>query len=206
MKLGSPAALYQVLRQDGFPVCAVCGGYSRDATHCGGPPNERQRRARSGAGEAEELPATAQAIPLFERAIKKLGDDLSDLKYRKEYIKNERFVATQVYPAGTGRVKVGYSKEQVTNQAAWEEWERLCAKYGKDPKTTEEFTTAVDFYSVKGASQSPPDPLTNLIAMYVLADRPLEPLLERLHPSPERVVRDQLKGLIYGRKVGNGYV
>jgi hypothetical protein len=206
-ELGSPAALYHELRRDGFPVCAVCGGYSRDASHCGGSPKERQRRARSGAGEAEELPATAQAIPLFERVIKKLGDELSDLKFRKEYIKDERFVAMQVYPSDTGRVKLGYSNEQAkTSKDAWEEWERLCAKYGKDPITTEEFITAVDSYWVKGASPSPPDPLTNLIAMYVLADRPLGPLLERLHPAPERVDRDQLKGLVHGKKVGNGYV
>jgi hypothetical protein len=55
----------------------------------------------------------------------------------------------------------------------------------------------------QGGHQSPAEPLTTLIAVYVLSRMPLEPLLEKLHPNPTAIDRDQLNKLIEGKKTAN---
>jgi hypothetical protein len=59
--------------------------------------------------------------------------------------------------------------------------------------------------SAGGGQPSPPEPLTTLIAVYVLAGLPLEPLLNTLNGEPGDVNLDQLDLNIEGRRRRNGH-
>jgi hypothetical protein len=56
-----------------------------------------------------------------------------------------------------------------------------------------------------GAQQSPPEPLTTLIAVYILAGLPPEPLLSTLNREPGDVDLDQLDLNIEGRSTSKGH-
>ena len=56
-----------------------------------------------------------------------------------------------------------------------------------------------------GGQQSPPEPLTTLIAVYILAGLPLEPLLSTLNREPEEVDLDQLDLSIEGKRTSKGH-
>ena len=66
--LGSPQTLYCKLRQEGFPVCEVCGGYSVSSDHC----SRGDRRAHGGEGDVIELPPAHEAKELFGQAMDRL--------------------------------------------------------------------------------------------------------------------------------------
>jgi hypothetical protein len=61
------------------------------------------------------------------------------------------------------------------------------------------------FTAPLGASQSPAEPLTTLIAVYILAGEPIEPLLRKLHLRPDTVDHTQLRRLIEGEKTKQGH-
>jgi hypothetical protein len=82
-----------------------------------------------------------------------------------------------------------------------EEWEELCERHGANPKVAD----AVDVRTVEsgpaGLNRTPPKDLAALIAAYVfspdgLKRRPLEPLLEALHPEPAVADKEQLRAKI----------
>jgi hypothetical protein len=54
-----------------------------------------QRRARTGAGEAIELPPAADAVPLLREVLERLLADVEALLSRKEYLKDGRFIVEQ---------------------------------------------------------------------------------------------------------------
>jgi len=56
-----------------------------------------------------------------------------------------------------------------------------------------------------GGQQTPLEPLPALIAVYVLADEPLEPLLKKLNKRPEAVDKEQIWALIEGEKTSKGH-
>jgi hypothetical protein len=56
-----------------------------------------------------------------------------------------------------------------------------------------------------GVSQAPREPLPALVAAYLLANEPLEPLLEKLNCHPEAVDREQIRRLIEGEKTSKGH-
>jgi hypothetical protein len=56
-----------------------------------------------------------------------------------------------------------------------------------------------------GGKQHPADPLTTLIAVYVLAGLPLKPLVETLHRAPETVDLEYLEAQIAGQKTKKGH-
>jgi hypothetical protein len=56
-----------------------------------------------------------------------------------------------------------------------------------------------------GGRQHPADPLTTLIAVYVLAGLPLKPLVEKLHRAPETVDLEYLEAQIVGKKTKKGH-
>ncbi len=57
-----------------------------------------------------------------------------------------------------------------------------------------------------GGQQMPLGPLPGLISAYILADEPLEPLLEKLNTRPETVDKEQIQALIEGKKTSKGHV
>ncbi len=154
-----------------------------------GENDTRKRRARRGEGEAIELPPAEGAVELFNEALKAYAEDVVKLKLRKEYFKDERFVVTHEYPPETKSAGLLFRREKLSAV----EWDFFCSMYGKDPDTIDEFEVYHTTYLERGASQSPPEPLPRLIAMYALAGLPLDPLLEKLHHVPEDVNREQLQ-------------
>jgi hypothetical protein len=56
-----------------------------------------------------------------------------------------------------------------------------------------------------GGKQHPAEPLTTLIAVYVLAGLPLKPLVEKLHLAPETVDLEYLEAQIVGKKTKTGH-
>ena len=163
------------------------------------PGENRERRARRGQGEAKELLPPANARPLFEQALLSLMgnlvlylmESLDELERRKVHLQDERYVAEDEY-----RDPIVWLRGRMPEN----QWKDLCQKFGKDPDSDSFELWDTRFVEPVGATQSPQEPLTTLIAVYVLADLPLEPLLEALHFAPEAVDRTELRRHIEGEK------
>jgi hypothetical protein len=213
----SPPALYQALQRDGFPVCPICGATPEGPGHCEPPVTKRKRKARQG-GEAIELPRAREARDLFReatQALSKIVDppappiDHNDVTFRQivdsldrlgdleEFLQGERFVSASVYRPDPDDVI--FRREDFTEEA----WVEACEAHGEDPSTDVFLTDSVGV-SPQGAKQTPAEILVKLIGAYVLTGLPLDPLLEKLHPEPEEVDRDQLRAFIYGRTTEGG--
>jgi hypothetical protein len=190
----SPTDLYRQLAQDRFPICRVCGATHVEEGHCENALEAKpsERRARRGEGPRQELPPPAEAIPLFKRAVEVLNEEIDALKNRKMYLQDERFVAVDEHHDPVIWLKWGLSDEA---------WKDICQRFGKDPDSDRFELWDARFVEPAGATQSPQEPLTKLIAIYVLAGLPLEPLLERLHFAPETVDEAELRRHIEGEKV-----
>jgi hypothetical protein len=169
--LGSEVALYHVMRQDGFPVCEVCGDYTKDPAHCEEQEDGRRRKPGRGSGESVELPPAREAIPLFKEMLEVLREAIEGLEHRKEYFQDGRFVV-----------------------------ETHLQGHAYDGGELVEFKGAF----AGGGEQSPPEPLTSLIAIYILAGLPLEPLLSTLSREPADVDLDQLDLNIEGKRRKRG--
>jgi hypothetical protein len=71
----------------------------------------------------------------------------------------------------------------------------------QDGKWIDEATTNIP----RGGKQYPAEPLTTLIAVYVLSGLPLKPLVEKLHRAPETVDFGYLEAQIAGKKTKKGH-
>jgi len=192
LKAESAAQLYQQLRQDGFPVCKTCGDYSVDGEHCAEVDGKRRRRART-TGEVTELPPASEAAGLFRSAIERLLHETDELSHLNEILQGERFVGVISEPW----VEAYYFNRKMKGLSD-NEWEQLCKELGEDP-TQEEFEVqTVTGMTPLGASQTPTEPLTTLIAVYALIGRFIEPddieaLVEKLHADPQSVDKKRLR-------------
>jgi hypothetical protein len=86
------------------------------------------------------------------------------------------------------------------------EWRELCELHDHDPDSSGFLAHGLTSKFPVGASRTPPYPLPALIAAYVLADRPLEPLLDALHRDPPLADREAIKKRAYARKTKGGTV
>jgi hypothetical protein len=181
LDFGSPEALYQQPHQDGFPVCPVCGETPAKPNHCAQKKGRRQRRARRGTGQAIELPPAKRAEDLFQSAIGKMEKALWTLDSRKEFYRDERFDTISDHPNASA---THYRDISPLGEDGDEEWRKLCEWHGQDPSVDHFFAPVAPIATSEGAPQIPPEPLPELIALYVLAGEPLDPLLVALHPNP----------------------
>jgi hypothetical protein len=180
---GSPAALYQKLSQDGFPVCPVCGETPAKLNHCT-KKQQSQRRARRGTGQALELPPAKRAEGLIRKAIQKMETYWLYLDSRKEFYRDERFDTISDHPnASASHFRDVYPPGEEGDEI----WRKLCERHGQEPSVDHFFAPVAPIATSEGASQIPPEPLPELIALYVLSGEPLHPLLEALHPNPSDV-------------------
>jgi len=150
----------------------------------------RKRKAqgqRWGEGEATELPAALDAAALLMKGLRELQERADNLWRRKEYLKEGRFVA-----GGTARGAIVYRRESMPA----DEWQFCCQMYGKDPDTTDVFNIPHEFNVPLGGESSPPAGLPALIAAYVLAGEPIEPLIDNLHPNPSSIDAERLECVI----------
>jgi hypothetical protein len=153
---------------------------------------ENEPKARSGTGQRQELPSPAGAISLFKQALQLLNEQADLLEKREHYLQDGRFVAQNEH-----RDPIIWTRPHGMSD---EDWGVLCEKFGQKPNSDRFELWDSDLVEPVGAAQSPPEPLTTLIAVYVLAGLPLEPLLERLHFAPETVNSEKLKRHIDGVK------
>lgn len=153
---------------------------------------ENERKARSGTGQRQELPSPVGALPLFKQALQLLNEQADLLENREHYLQDGRFVAQNEHRDPIIWIRPHGMSDQ--------DWRVLCEKFGQSPNTDRFDLWDSEFVEPVGAAQSPPEPLTTLIAVYVLAGLPLEPLLERLHFAPETVNSEELKRHIGGVK------
>jgi hypothetical protein len=188
---GSVEAMHTQLERWGVPEWMRRDPRRGDERAAEGP-RKRRRQAR-GTGAAE-LPRAREALPLFEPMHEDIETALSRVFNIREWYQGGRFVAREVIPSSLGLWRDDYTDQ---------EWAELCAEHDQDPN--------VDFFIVpdqtislpEGATQTPHVELAKLIAAYIVLDKPLEPLLEALHPSPNAKVRDRLRTIVEGetRKV-----
>jgi len=115
--------------------------------------------------------------------------DLLPLDSRKEVYRDERFETISNYPSASASL---YRDTFPPGEEGDEEWRKLCEMYDQDPNVDNFFAANAPTFLPKGATKSPPSPLTELIALYILANEPLEPLLDALHPNPAEVQLERL--------------
>jgi hypothetical protein len=179
-EFGSLDTLYRRLANDGFPVCRVCGRTPVSPEHCQVPNTKRKRKARR-TGERVELPSASAATGIFRAALVALGDDVSKLAERREWLQGERFVAGDYQ---TGRV--------------------VLRTWGGDPLVDPPIETVLqedgDIAIPQGAGRAPAEPLTTLIGVAVLAGYPITPLLRALHPDPSTIRAERLEQAVQETK------
>ena len=148
-------------------------------------PPKPPREARSGGDREDLLPSREKAQELFRPLVAALQYGVEQLDLRKEYRQGGRFVSMDVQ---TGSV---LDASELTREALKEGRERL-------PKGAYEWREGTAEIP-GGAAPWPPEPLTTLIALYALAEEPLEPLVEALHPDPSRVDWESIEKCVVGK-------
>jgi hypothetical protein len=202
-EFGSPAILYQQLANDGFPVCKVCGETPVPPSHCE-KPGGRRRRARTDTGTLIKLPPASAAQDLFLEALEGLKSYVYSLDVEEDWLWGDKryitaWVDRDVY-------KVIHRAE-----CSKEEWEELCERHGANPEEIDALEVSTVESGPAGINRTPPKDLAALIAAYVfspdgLKRRPLEPILEALHPDPAAADKEQLRKKIEDLETVAGYV
>jgi hypothetical protein len=202
-EFGSPTALYQRLANDGFPVCKVCGETPVKLDHCEKPGGPR-RRATTDSEALVKLPPADAARNLFLDALEGLKTYVYSLDIEEDWLwGDKRYI--------TAWVDRDVYKVIHRSECSKEEWEELCERHGANPKETDALESPTVESSPAGLNRTPPEGLAALIAVYVfspdgLKRRPLEPLLEALHPDPTAANMKQLRKKIEELKKVAGQV
>jgi hypothetical protein len=215
----SPTVLYRELGKEGFPVCQWCGAYSADKSFCAEHRQEIEQKRNQGAahlsGQAIKLPPAIEAKDLFREAIAELSSLIDPLKVLSENQNDWETLLENAYKARRtldwleeyrqGEHIVSYSVEDSSyapviykKDFTDEEWEEVCAEQGVESPTVEriilEDMSAIPY----GARKAPAEILVKLIGAYLLADKPLEPLVEKLHQTPGTVDWEKIEGDLHG--------
>lgn len=200
-------AMYKHLEDLGLPPWLVYGEEPRA--------NDKPKREARSTGDTIKLPPAGVARELFREVVQELSRYVDtpeppkdrpagfmDIRYSEsvldtleEYLQAERFITADVYRPDPEFMQV-VRREDLSA----EEWKRACGEYGEDPDQDHFWMDAETGIYPHGAMRFPSEPLVQLIGAYVLVGKPLEPLLEKLHPRPEAVDREQLERLIHGHK------
>jgi hypothetical protein len=180
---GNPEAMRIQLRNWELPGWLVEDGSKQ--------PSSAQRRARGGEGSTQELPPASQAAEDFEEVISELDSAVSSLQFLKQWLKDGRFTTEAIYAKESGAANMVYRREDFPDPGGEVGlyWESVCEQHGQDP-AVEEFKVPVDKTQYGGAAWYPHDVLTRLIGSYALSGRPLDQLLEKLHPGFTTADRD----------------
>jgi hypothetical protein len=160
------------------------------------PEADRERKARQGGGEAEDLPPAADAGDLFRIAIERLKNDLHYTNHLNEVLQYDRFEATFDF-----HEELVLPREFVRDEASPEIWEQLCAEHGKDPASTDSLVVTRGTRLMGGTAPWPTMHLVRLITAYLVTARSwrdVEVLLERLHPKSRDPNMNQINKYLTG--------
>jgi hypothetical protein len=180
-EFGSLRTLYQQLANDKFPVCKVCGQTPEEPDHCEKLGRTR-RRTKADSEALVKLPPANAARDLFLDALEGLKTYVYSLDIEEDWLwGDKRYITAWI---DRDAYEVVHRSE-----CSKEEWEELCEQHGANPKETDALEVPTVESSPAGLNRTPPEDLAALIAAYVfspdgLKRRPLEPLLEALHPDP----------------------
>jgi hypothetical protein len=180
-EFGSLRTLYQQLANDKFPVCKVCGQTPEEPDHCEKLGRTR-RRTKADSEALVKLPPANTARHLFLDALEGLKTYVYSLDIEEDWLwGDKRYITAWI---DRDAYEVVHRSE-----CSKEEWEELCEQHGANPKETDALEVPTVESSPAGLNRTPPEDLAALIAAYVfspdgLKRRPLEPLLEALHPDP----------------------
>jgi hypothetical protein len=189
---GSPEAMYLELEKVGLPRWIV----KHEGETIQEWSSKKKRRAGSIRGEAQELPPAKGASELFEQMLVVLKGHVESLEHLRERLQGRRFVAENIYRDPIIWTRNRFSKEQ---------WAKICERFGEDPDSDSFRVIGATYNEPVGGRESPPEPLTVLIATYVLAGLPIEDLLDKLHPDPHSVDLDQLMRQVEGERRKDGH-
>lgn len=109
-EFNSAQDLFQRIKEDGHPICPVCGATYVDETHCRssedlpGPQKEKTRPKAKTFGEKTPLPPPEQAVGQFGATLSSLEEASSLLRGRKDYLQSGRFIAEREEGNGKRRV------------------------------------------------------------------------------------------------------
>jgi hypothetical protein len=202
-EFGSPRILYQQLANDKFPVCKVCGMTPEEPDHCEKLGRTR-RRTKADSEALVKLPPATAARDLFLDALEGLKTYVYSLDIEEDWLwEDKRYITAWV---DRDVYKVIHRAE-----CSREEWEELCERHGANPKETDALEVPTMESGPAGLNRTPPQDLAALITAYVfspdgLKRRPLEPLLEALHPDPTAADTEQLRKKIEELKKVAGHV
>lgn len=178
----------QELEQWGFPPWFVEGA---------APPMQRKtptppKRLGRASGPVKELPPASNAAPLFREKLEALTQGNEDLRHRKEKLQGGRFQQSALY------TDPFYLKRDLMSA---EEWRSICEQFDMDPEADNFLDKRAKTWSLGDGTPTPQAPLPALIAVYVLMEGDLEPLLDALYPgTPPPEVRDQIRTFVEGKK------
>jgi hypothetical protein len=186
---GAPlrGAMYERLEGWGLPAWIVYpyGGGEQIGTEKT-KRNLKERKAKSFGRDKEELPPAEQAEPLFRKDLERLRwyvDWLEDMRERYQE-KPERWLS---YWWNEGDWDTYYR-----SSFSEEEWRRLCEEADVDP-AWESFVVDLKPSGYPVAFGGAPwRGLVYLIAMHVLMNKSIDPLLDELNPNPDKVNREKL--------------
>lgn len=179
----TPKALWQQLANDGFRVCPECGKHRPEKGHWLEHVS-RKRLPRGTDAEAQELPPAKNGGDLFGPAVALLERDIAQLPFLRQWFKDGRFVTEIVYDEDSGLANHLYSRDHY-EELGEDAWREDCERHGVDPNVGE-FRVPYTEVLERGAEWFPDDILVRLLTARALSGLPLEPLLERLHPEPNK--------------------
>jgi hypothetical protein len=168
-------------------------GQAEGPDHCEKPAGG-QSQAKVDSGALVKLPPANAARDLFLDALECLKTEGDSLDIEEDWLWGDKryitaWVDRDVY-------KVIHRAE-----CSKKEWEELCERHGANPEETDAVDVRTVESSPAGLNRTPPGELAALVAAYVfspdgLKRRPLEPLLEALHPEPAVADKEQLRAKI----------
>jgi hypothetical protein len=122
----TPASFYERIREDGHPICPVCGTTYVDETHCETEPTKKGGRGRKArrSGPVIELPPASNATPLFREKLDALAQDNEDLRHRNEKLQGDLFHHCDVW------TDTSYFRREELPE---EQWEFLAETHNLDP-------------------------------------------------------------------------
>jgi len=148
---------------------------------------KKKRTTQSFGRDKEELPPAEQAETLFRKDLERLReyiDWLEDLRERYQEEKPQLWLSYWwIEDNWDSYHRSAFSED---------EWRRLCEEADVDPAWESFDVNLKPSASPVALGGAPWRGLVYLIAMHVLMNESIDPLLDELHPNPDKVDREKL--------------